>query len=781
MIRIAIAGNPNAGKTSIFNHLTGTLQHVSNYPGVTVECKEGTVRYQGHKITVIDLPGTYSLSPYSQEELVARNLVIENKPDVVIDVIDASNLERNLYLAVQLMEIHVPMVIALNMVDVANKRGMHINHTKMEKLLKIPVVKTSGNTGSGTKQLIQTCFRLATAQEKQYPTIITYGHEVDRQVDNLTELLEKCPSISEKYFSRWVAIKLLENDEQVTKRVKEMTGGNHHLAKENNISSNNGNINDSSNVNNNGYIDDNDNDHNSDSSQQTGISKIGKDTIYCSAIDYTRIEELVKKSAAQIEEHYRDDAGTIIAERRYGFAGGVARQVVRMTAQARQNMTDKIDTIVCNRLLGPIIMFAVVAGLFYCVFQVSDSWAWIPWFSGHEGTFLKIHWVSPVELLSWVFDNLHQVTVKGLSNYPMLQSLIGDGVIAGVGGVMSFVPLIFFMFMFISALEDSGYVARVAFIMDRVLRGFGMQGKSILSLIVSGGLGPGCAVPGVLATRTLREEKDRLITMMVTPFMICGAKMPVFAMFIAAFFAGERTEMMFLLWLISWAAALFSALFLRKCVIRGEQTPFVMELPAYHIPTLRGVFLHTWERTWMYMKKAGTVILAINIILWAAMYFPRLPKEQTQGSNGKAPTQQEIASRQLAYSVAGRMGKHLTAITKWAGFDWRTNIALIGGFAAKEVIISTLGTAYAMGDTPSDAPQNLTAKLAHSSNWNRLRAFALMIFVMLYAPCFVTVVALRRESGAWKWPLFTLVYSTTLAFVAAIVIYQVGLAMGWGT
>ena len=708
---IAIAGNPNAGKSSIFTSLTGTHQQVSNYPGVTVERKEGAVRWQGRRITVLDLPGTYSLTAYSQEEVVARNAIIGERPDVVVDVVDASNLERNLYLTVQLMEMRVPMVIALNMVDVAARRGMTIDTAKLSALLGVPIVETVGSKGKGMDELLEACVGAMDAPRKPKP--VTYGHEVSREVENLAALLAGCGPLVERYEPRWVAVKLLEQDPHAGGEVRSLCGER--------------------------------------------------------AED---IERAAAKARLDIERHFGEDLVTIIAERRYGFAAGALKECVTLRGEARQEHTDRIDAIVCSRAVGPLVLVGVVAALFFFVFKLSDEWRWIPWVGG---------WRSPTGIMDWVFEGLSR-SVSGLEkSMPMLYSLLDDGIISGVGGVMGFVPLIFLLFLFVSFLEDTGYIARVAFMLDRVLRVFGMQGKSILALIVSGGLGAGgCAVPGVLATRTLREEKDRLVTMLVIPFMNCGAKMPVHAMLIAAFFPSWRTGMMMLLWAISWAVTLCAAWVLRRFVVRGEQTPFVMELPPYHLPTLRGTLIHTWERTWMYVKKAGTVILAISILLWAFMYFPRMSPDETARAaaavslGGNGANHATLQAQRLAHSFAGRLGTALEPVSRLAGFDWRVNVALIGGFAAKEVVLGTLGTLYSMGKVDEEQFESLSLRLAHDSQWNRLKGFTLMLFVMLYAPCLVTVSVIRRESGSWKWAAFSTVYSTTIAFTLAAGVYQLG-------
>ena len=715
-LTVAVAGNPNCGKTSIFNHLTGTLQTVGNYPGVTVEKKEGKRSFGSRKFCFVDLPGTYSLTAYSIEEIIARNYLIEEKPDVVLDILDASNLERNLYLTVQLMELDEPLVIALNMVDICVRKGFTLDSGKMSKLLGVPVVQTVGNRGEGVTELLATLSEDKGCDPAKLSNLISYGHEVEREIRDLTEICAGAAELTERSSARWTAIKLLEKDDAVSKMVRE------------------------------------------------------------TAHDAGKIMQAANSAIRRIEEHFGDTSETIIAERRYGFAAGVVRECVSLTGAHRRDITDKIDSVVCNKFMGPVVLGGVVYALFLSTFKLADEWKWM---FGRS-------------LTGWVelfFEKLSAATTGLEDAAPALYSLLNDGVISGVGGVLSFVPLIFCMFLFVAALEDTGYIARIAFILDKALKTFGLQGKSILAMIVSGGLGGGgCAVPGVMATRTLKEEKDRLVTILVAPIMNCGAKMPVYMMLIAAFFAARKAEMLFSLWLLSWVFALSAAFLLRKFVVKGDQDPFVMELPAYHIPTIKGVLLHTSERTWMYVKKAGTIILAINIIIWAAMYFPRLSeserndirKEVSRGmdvnvSAGEAAIKNEIASIQLSRSVAGRLGRGLEPVSRIAGFDWRTNIALIGGFAAKEVIVGVLGTAYAMGETDAEDSGSVSSKLAANPDWNPVKAFALMLFVMIYAPCFVTVTVIRRETGSWKWALFSVLYTTVTGFIVAVIVYQLGM------
>ncbi len=707
---VAIAGNPNTGKTCVFNHLTGTVQSVANYPGVTVQHKEGRARANGRTLRVVDLPGTYSLTAYSLDELVARDFVIEQRPDVVVAVVDASNLERNLYMVAQLLEMRPGLVIALNMIDVADRRGFRISTEKLTTLLGAPVVETIASKGRGMRELLEACVKVIDGEPGPHRAQVHYGHEVEEEVQKLTEVIAAESAVACKYVPRWLAVKLIEKDTEVRRKLRALTA------------------------------------------------------------DWGRIEAATDAAIHAIESHFGDSAETIIAERRYGFAAAIVRECVARSDLGRQHISDKIDQVVCNRVLGPVILAGVVYALFVAVFKVADEWGWL---------FGR----SPTGWMDWSFVRLSGVIAGLQASAPQLHSLLNDGVIGGVGAVISFVPLIAVMFMFVAILEDTGYIARVAFIMDRAFRAFGLQGRSILAMIVAGGLGGGgCAVPAVMATRTLREEKDRLVTMLVAPMMNCGAKLPVYLMLIAAFFDRWQAQMMFTLWAISWALALCAGWVLRRFVIRGRQTPFVMELPAYHVPTLRGVLLHTWERTWMYLKKAGTIILAINLLLWAVMSYPRVDPV-------RFADEKQARRAQLESSIAGRAGRALTPITRLAGFDWRENVALIGGFAAKEVVVGAMGTAHSIAQVEADQAQpnaqpqaeSLSARLASDPSWTALRAFALMIFVMVYAPCFVTLVVIRRESGSWRWALFSTAYSTSFAFVLAVLVFQVGTAFGWGT
>jgi len=732
---VALAGNPNSGKTTLFNELTGARQHVGNYPGVTVEKKEGTYLYKDFQLHIVDLPGTYSLTAYSLEEVVARDFLVNQKPEVVINIIDASNLERNLYLAVQFLELGIPICIALNMMDVAEKRGIKIDVEKLSTLLGVPVVPTIARTGKGKQELMDSATRVVREDQKLAPLIISYGDDVDQAMVDMEKEIGAHAFLNDTYPARWIALKYMENDEQILSKGREV---NPELA--------------------------------------------------------ARFEDIVKKVSNHLQDTLDTYPEAMIADQRYGYIKSILKQgiVYQKYDQNRLYSSDRIDKVVTNRFLGPLIMLAVIAGLYHFVFTYSE--VPVGWLEGFFG---------------WLGDGVNGILPDGL-----LKSLIVSGIIDGVGGVLGFVPLIMFMFLGIAILEDSGYLARVAFMLDRVFRTFGLHGSSVMAFIVSGGIAGGCAVPGVMATRTLKSPRERLATLLTVPFMNCGAKLPIFALLIAAFFAKHEAMIMFIITIGAWVGALLVAKLLRITVVKGDSTPFVMELPPYRMPTFKGLFIHTWERTWQYIKKAGTIILSLSIILWAMMTFPGLPQKSVQEFENQrqdilnaAPAavarQLEVtgnssqlsaearalkdqikrldyrqAEAALRHSIAGRMGTALETISRWAGFDWRTNIALIGGFAAKEVVVSTLGTAYSLGEVDPEESGSLSDTLAKDPNWTPLMALGLIVFTMFYSPCFVAVICIARESGSWRWGAFAMIFNTVLAFVLAVIILQVGTALG---
>jgi ferrous iron transport protein B len=734
-ITVALAGNPNAGKTTLFNTLTGARQHVGNYPGVTVEKKEGAYTFAtGEQASIIDLPGTYSLTAYSMEEVVARNYLVQEKPDVVINITDASNLERNLYLSTQFLELGVPMVIALNMIDVAQDRGISLDAQRLADLLKVPVIPVIARSGKGTAELMAAALELAKENSPWNPLHISYGEDVDLALQTMAQRITAAGFMTDSYAPRWLALKYLEGDSQIREK-----GRAHNPA-----------------------------------------------------VD-AELQEIVTKVSEHLHQTMETYPEAIIADHRYGYIKSVLRQEVisHKFDIDRLHASDRIDKVLTNRFLGPLIMLAVLLGLYKFTFTYSE---------------LPVAWLET--FFGWLGGNAEALLPDG-----HLKSMLISGVIDGMGGVLGFVPMIMFMFFGIAVLEDSGYLARVAFMMDRVFRIFGLHGSSVMAYIVSGGIAGGCAVPGVMAARTLRSPRERLATLLTVSFMNCGAKLPVLALLTATFFSKNQAQLMFLLTLLAWGVALAAAKFLRLTVLRGESTPFVMELPPYRFPTFRGLFIHTWERTWQYIKKAGTTILAISILIWAMMTFPGLPASEEENfarqrqeilaasaaparealEKAEAPLPEEAlqlkekltaldsdqAGRALRHSLAGRIGTSMETVSWLPGFDWRTNIALVGGFAAKEVIVATLGTAYSLGETDPEDTASLSETLARDPHWNPLMALALIVFVMFYAPCFVTVVCISRESGSWKWGLFAICFNTVLAFSLATLVYQGGRALGF--
>jgi ferrous iron transport protein B len=731
----ALAGNPNSGKTTLFNALTGARQHVGNYPGVTVEKKEGLYVYDGRRLKIVDLPGTYSLTAYSLEEVVARDFIVNEKPAAVIDIVDAANLERNLYLTLQFMEMGIPVIVALNMMDVATQRGMAIDTVKLSDLLGVPVVATVARRGEGKAELVQVAERIVGAGVPQQALEISYGEDIDLALLEMEQAVIRADFLTNTYRARWVALKYMEGDEQIIARGRKTN---------------------------------------------PAVSGV--------------LEDNVKRVADHLKVTLDLYPEAVIADHRYGYIRSILQQGVLSIRHDHDRLyiSDRIDKVLTNRFAGPLIMLAVIWGLYQFTFTYSE---------------LPVAWLDA--FFGWLAGVAEAYIPDGL-----IKSLLIAGIIDGVGGVLGFVPLIMFMFLGIAFLEDSGYMARVAFMLDRVFRIFGLHGSSVMPFIVSGGIAGGCAVPGIMATRTLKSPRERLATLLTVPFMNCGAKLPVFALLVAAFFATHKALVMFVITLVSWAGALLVAKLLRSTVVKGESTPFVMELPPYRLPTFKGILIHTWERTWQYVRKAGTVILGISIVLWAMMTFPGTPGslrqqfeserqallaaapaiaaeiqnagEEAELSDAAQMVQDQIsvidareAEFGLRYSVAGRIGTALESLSQFAGFDWRTNIALVGGFAAKEVVVSTLGTAYSLGEVDPEETGSLADKLSVTPGWRPLTALSLIVFTMFYAPCFVSVVCIAREAGSWKWGAFSILFNTALAFSLAVVVYQVGTLLGF--
>ena len=719
-ITVALAGNPNSGKTTVFNVMTGARQHVGNYPGVTVEKKSGVARRGDVAVDVIDLPGTYSLSAYSEEEVVARNVLLDERPDVVVDVVDASNLERNLYLAMHFIELGVPLVLAFNMWDVAQGRGLHIDTAKLARLLGVPVVPTVASRGRGIDELLEAAVELAGEPKAAVAkhARIDYGPEIEPHVEQLeSAVAAKCDQAR----PRWFAVRLLEDDELTQARVRSMCP---------------------------------------------------------EAADGLLAE------ASRLRKHVEGVCGRapeiLLADRRYGFiAGACARTVER--EDVRRTWSDRIDSVLTNRWLG-LPIFAV---LMYLVFQLTFA----------IGNPL-------VGLLEGGLGALAGAIRDAWPGGGVLRSLVVDGVLEGVGAVLVFLPLIVLLYMAIAFLEDTGYMARAAFLLDHLMQKIGLHGKSFIPMLI----GFGCTVPAVLATRTLESRRDRLTTILVLPLMSCGARLPIYVLILGAFFpprtvfrlfgvfeVTNQAMILFGLYAFGVVLAVVFARVFRWTFFRGEAEPLVLELPPYRMPTGRGVIIHMWERAWEYVKKAGTIILAIVIVLWALKTWPALPDERAEDFERRAETVRgrpdlppenreetllrianERREAELEYSAIGRIGRGIAPVLRPAGFDWKISTAAVGAFAAKEVFVSQMGVIYALGDETDAASDSLRQTL--HERYTPLQGMCIMLWALISTPCMATVAVTIREAG-WKWAVFQFVYLTALAWLVATAVYQVGAAL----
>lgn len=730
-IKIGLAGNPNAGKTTIFNSMTGSNQKVGNYAGVTVEKKEGRKVYRGYEFSIYDLPGTYSLTAYSIDEIITRDFIIDEKPDIIIDVIDSTNIDRNLYLLLQFQEFNIPIIGALNITDQAESMGIKINEKQLSKLLDITMIKTVGSKEKGINDLLDAVIDLY-ENKKESVKIPSYGYEIEDEIKKIVQSLETDKEFSSIYPPRWIAIKLLEKDKNAYKKILK---------------------------------------HNN--------------------------EQAVRNTALQcikdIETHFGQDSEIIISEQRYGYIhGAVTETVVKESSKITD--TEKIDSLLLNRFLGLPVFLFIIWGIFQLTFVIGAyPQGWLETLFGWLGVFFT--------------KFLHQ---------GMLQSLIVDGVIGGLGGVISFVPLIVLLFMFISILEDSGYMSRAAYIMDKFLHIFGLHGQSFLPLMV----GFGCSVPAIMASRTLKNPKDRIITILVTPFMNCGAKLPVYILLAGTFFSEHAGNVVLLIYVIGVALALLSSLLFRKTILKGESTPFVMELPPYRMPTAKGILRHITEKTMQYLKKAGAILLPASVLIWVVISFPKpaedpakyeklesdykiileersMVKSATENNAGNLSKEDAVEEEltideqaaeyaenikreeELAYSAAGRLGRVIEPVIKPLGFDWKIGVATVTGFAAKETVVSTLGILYKTGGEESEESETLRNALKNDKTFNPLVAFVLMLFTLILAPCFAAQATIKAELG-WKWLGFYVSYSIFLSWSLCFAVYQIGKFFGLG-
>ncbi|MFC1849258.1 ferrous iron transport protein B [candidate division CSSED10-310 bacterium] len=691
-IIVALAGNPNAGKTSIFNHLTGASQHVGNYPGVTVEKKEGKYKYKGKVFRVVDLPGIYSLTAFSQEEIVARKFLVSDQPDVVVDVVDSTNLDRNLYLAVQMMELGFVPVIALNFTDEARFIGQRLDLRILEERLDTLCIETIGNRGKGTDALQEAIFKAY--QRQASPQKIHFSEEIETEIEKLFLILES--KLATPFPNRYLATKLLEGDQDMTTMVMS------HLE------------------------------------------------------DQDELQQAIDDAIASVEWITGESPSILIGDQRHGFAAGLVREAtISPPRYDRVSISDQVDSILTHRVLGLPVFFFFMYFLFWLTFTVGEyPMQWLEMFFNWLGLAVDSMWDSPLD--------------------SPVRSLIVDGIIHGVGGVIIFLPNILLLFLGIAALEDTGYMSRAAFIMDRIMHKIGLHGKSFIPMLI----GFGCTVPAIMATRTLENMRDRLTTMMVLPLMSCGARLPIYMLIIPAFFPQQwHALMLWMVYIIGILLAALAAKMLRLTLLKGENAPFVMELPPYRLPTLKSVAIHMWRRAGLYLRKAGTIILSVSIVMWFASSYPKKQEfsvdQRIAAGETMSPAEifQERSNERLEYSLAGRVGKTLEPVTRLMGFDWKISTAFVGAFVAKEVFVSQMGIVYSLGQ--SDSSQDSIRQTLHQ-NYPPLVGICIILFALIATPCMATVAATRAEAGQWKWALLQFGGLTLLAFLITVVVYQVG-------
>ena len=708
-INVALVGNPNCGKTSLFNIASGSHEHVGNYSGVTVDAKEGYFDFQGYHFRIVDLPGTYSLSAYSPEEIYVRRHIIDQTPDIIINVVDASNLERNLYLTTQLIDMNVRMVIALNMFDELQASGNTLDYLKLSELIGVPMVPTVCRTGKGIDTLFHVIIGMyeggdfldkdgkiradilndlrnwhkeyvpdhdygSHKEEHEHPNgfyrhiHINHGPELERSIDEVKRVISVNENIRHKYSTRFLAIKLLENDKDLEKMVAGLPNGQ----------------------------------------------------------DILTVRD---KEEQSLRNSINEDSEQAITDAKYGFISGALKETYVDNHMDKERATLVIDSIVTHRIWGYPIFFLFL----YIMFQ---------------GTFVLGDY--PMQGIEWLVGALGELIRNNMPEGPLKDMLI-DGIIGGVGGVIVFLPNILILYFFISMMEDSGYMARAAFIMDKIMHKMGLHGKSFIPLI----MGFGCNVPAIMASRTIENRKSRLITMLITPLMSCSARLPIYLVLVGAFFPGNASLVMLAIYAIGILLAVLMARIFSRFLVKGDDTPFVMELPPYRLPTSKSIFRHTWEKGAQYLRKMGGIIMVASIVIWALGYYPNHDSYNT-------------VAEQQENSYIGKIGKAIEPVIEPLGFDWKLGVGILSGVGAKELVVSTLGILYA-DDADAD-----TANLGERIPITPLVAFCYMVFILIYFPCIATLAAIKGESGSWKWSLFAAAYTTVLAWIVAFIVHQVG-------
>jgi ferrous iron transport protein B len=731
VIHVAFVGNPNSGKTTLFNFASNSRERVGNYSGVTVDAKEARFEHAGYEFIITDLPGTYSITAYSPEELFVRNFINESMPDVVVNVVDASNLERNLYLTTQLIDMDISVIVALNMFDELQHKGDVLDFDHLGKMLGVPFVPTVASRGKGIDELFSKIIEVCEGSDQVSRHIhISYGRSLEEGIKSIQKRLRVPENIDllTKISSRFLAIKLLEKDPDATEKA-------------------------------------------------SGL------------INALEISNTVKTEQTRIENELRDDTETLITDAKYGFIAGALAETLKVNPQTRRKNSEIIDTIITHKIWGIPIFIGLMWATFYGTFKIGNyPMQWIQWMVQELSTFIEADMAEG-----------------------MFKDLLIQGIIGGVGGVITFLPNILLLYLFISLMEDTGYMARAVFIMDKLMHKIGLHGKSFIPLL----MGFGCNVPAILSTRIIESRRDRLITMLINPFMSCSARLPVYILFITAFFQSYQGTILFGIYFTGVLLAIGSALIFRKTIFRKKDVPFVMELPPYRIPTLRSIVRHMWHRTNQYLKKIGGIILVSSIIIWALGYFPTHFTEKSSIERQISDKKAELAainqsvsipgaekelqagkitpvidsldfalrSAQQKNSFIGRIGHFIAPAMQPLGFDWKMSVALLSGLSAKEVVVGTIGVLY-QTESSTKGTQSLVTKLReqyHTSGINKgkpvftpLIALSFMLFILIYFPCIGVVSAISRESGHWKWAVFVVVYTTGLAYLGSLALFQIG-------
>ncbi len=692
-INVALIGNPNCGKTSLFNVASGAREHVGNYSGVTVDAKTGTFRQDDVTFRIVDLPGTYSLACYSPEELYVRKYLRDNEPDVIVNIVDATNLERNLYLTTELINMNRPMVIALNMFDELKQKGISLDYKKLSEMIGVPIVPTVARTGEGIRQLFDAVIAVAEDRHAVVRHVhVTLGKELEQSVGVLNRALKADPDLRPRFSPRYMAIKLLENDKEVESLVE-------------------------------------------------------------GTKDAKEIFELRDREVERLAEGFPgEDVASLIAGESYGFISGALAETMEQNPVDSADTTRVLDAIVTNRLFGFPIFLAIMAFIFWATFSVGQY---------------PMDWIEAA--VGWLGSLVEQYMPDG-----PLKDLIGDGIIGGVGGVIVFLPNILILYFCLSFLEDSGYMARAAFIMDKVMHRMGIHGKSFIPLV----MGFGCNVPAIMSTRSIESRSSRLITILINPFMSCSARVPIYVLLIGAFFPDHATLAVMSLYILGILVAVLTARMLRRFYFKADETPFVMELPPYRLPTFKASCRHMWAKGEQYLRKMGGVILVASIIVWALNYFP-LHDEQASTPSFEAEQIDEGRIDTSRDSYLEMAGKAVNPVMEPAGFHWRATVAVLAGIPAKEIVVSSLGVLYTGDEEVAEsklserikAPNPVTGK----PDFTSASALAFMVFVLLYFPCMATLVAIVKETGHWGYGLFSVVYNTAVAWLAAVITYQIAI------